>query len=216
MASAEDRRMVLRGLAAVAFTVGSGARMRALSFIVSKANGPRYADAAKAQVGVTIGYDPTWTAIAYPGGDVPRTTGVCADVVIRAGRDGLGLDLQQLIHEDMEKNFDAYPARKAWGSHKPDANIDHRRVLNLQAYFARARARLWEPKGAVAGDAFPLPLQVGDTVTWMLDARLPHIGIVVSGGPIAQVVHNIGRGAEQTPISAFSLHRAAGHYRWPA
>jgi uncharacterized protein YijF (DUF1287 family) len=28
-------------------------------------------------------------------------------------------------------------------------------------------------------------------------------------------VHNIGRGAEESPIEAFFTHRAAGHYRWP-
>jgi len=215
MGKSEDRRKVLRGLAAIALAANPSARIMAAT-ITPKTKPQRYADAARAQVGVTLGYDPTWTHIPYPNGDVPRSTGVCADVVIRAGRDGLGLDLQQLIHEDMMKAFDAYPARKAWGSRRPDANIDHRRVLNLQTYFARAGARLWEPKVAVAGDAFPLPLEFGDTVTWLLDARLPHIGIVVEASPKAQVVHNIGRGAELTPIGAFSPHRAAGHYRWPA
>jgi uncharacterized protein YijF (DUF1287 family) len=28
-------------------------------------------------------------------------------------------------------------------------------------------------------------------------------------------VHNIGRGAEETPIEAFHLERAVAHYRWP-
>jgi hypothetical protein len=167
-------------------------------------------------LGVTVGYDPTWTHLAYPGGDVPRSTGVCADVVIRAARDGLGLDLQKLVHEDMLKDFDAYPARKAWGSRKPDANIDHRRVLNLEAYWARAGAQLWAAKSPTPGDGFPKPIEVGDIVTWLLDARLPHVGIVVSGRSQTNVVHNIGRGAEESPLEAFSLHRAAGHYRWPA
>lgn len=216
MREPEDRRRILRGLAAVAFAASSRAGFASNSTDTIKTKGQRYAEAAQGQVGVTLGYDPTWTHLAYPGGDVPRATGVCADVVVRAGRDGLGLDLQQLLHEDMVKDFDTYPARKAWGSRKPDANIDHRRVLNLQTYFARTGARVWEPKSAVAGDAFPQPLEIGDSVTWLLDARLPHIGVVVIASPNAQVVHNIGRGAEQTPIAAFSLHRAAGHFRWPA
>jgi uncharacterized protein len=113
---------------------------------------------------------------------VPRSTGVCADVVIRAARDGLGLDLQKLVHEDMVKHFDAYPARKAWGSRKPDANIDHRRVLNLETYWTRAGARLWAADAPTPGDAFPKPIEVGDILTWLLDARLPHVGIVVSAG----------------------------------
>lgn len=180
-------------------------------------SGQKLAAAARAQVGVTTGYDPTWTHIAYPNGDVPRSTGVCADVIIRAARDALSLDLQQLVHEDMVRNFDAYPARKAWGSRKPDTNIDHRRVLNLEAYFTRAGARLWASTAPTPGDQFPPPLEPGDIVTWMLDARLPHIGIIASAPPSgATAVHNIGRGAEESPLAAFQPHRAVAHYRWPA
>jgi uncharacterized protein YijF (DUF1287 family) len=190
--------------------------------------GERLAAAARVQVGVTTSYDPAWTSIPYPDGDVPRNTGVCADVVIRAARDGLGLDLQRLVHEDMMKHFNAYPARKAWGQTRPDANIDHRRVLNLQAYFQRAGAQLWVATGPVPGDAFPRPLAVGDTLTWILDSGQPHIGIVVAV-PVSSragttnahetsphVVHNIGRGAEESLLAAFWPHHAFGHYRWPA
>jgi len=181
----------------------------------ASSSGQRLADAARAQLGVTTGYDPTWTALSYPGGDVPRSTGVCADVVIRAARDGLGLDLQKLVHEDMMAHFDAYPAHKAWGSRKPDTNIDHRRVLNLETYWTRAGARLWAADAPTPGNSFPKPIAVGDILTWLLDARLPHIGIVVSTGLQTRVVHNIGRGVEESPLEALSLHRAAGHYRWP-
>jgi uncharacterized protein YijF (DUF1287 family) len=61
-------------------------------------SGRRLADAARAQLGVTRTYDPSWVLLKYPGGDVDRSKGVCADVVIRAARDGLGLDLQMLVH----------------------------------------------------------------------------------------------------------------------
>ena len=115
----------------------------------------------------------------------------------------------------MVKKFDVYPARKAWGSRGPDANIDHRRVLNLEAYWTRAGARLWAADVPTAGDGFPRPIDVGDLVTWLLDARLPHVGVVVSGGQNPQVVHNIGRGVEQSFLADFSLHRAMVHYRWP-
>lgn len=200
------RRDFLGGLAAL---MASGAAHAAAT------SGQRLADAARAQVGVTTGYDPAWTKLSYPNGDVPRNTGVCADVVIRAARDGLGLDLQKLVHEDMMHNFDAYPARKAWGSRVPDTNIDHRRVLNLETYWTRAGARLWAAESATPGDGFPKPIGIGDIVTWLLDARLPHVGIVVTERPQLQVVHNIGRGAEQSPLTDFFAHRAAGHYRWP-
>jgi hypothetical protein len=180
-------------------------------------NGQRLAAAARAQIGVTTSYDPTWAALPYPNGDVPRSTGVCADVVIRAARDGLGLDLQKLVHEDIVKNFDAYPARKAWGQKRPDANIDHRRVLNLQTYFQRAGAQLWAAAKPVAGDGFPPPLEEGDIISWILYSGQPHIGMVAGVSPSAgvQIVHNIGRGAEQTPLAAFGPNHAVGHYRWP-
>jgi len=143
--------------------------------------------------------------------------------VIRAARDGLGLDLQKLLHEDMLAHFDAYPARRTWRSSHPDTNIDHRRVLNLETYFQRKGACLWHTNHPVPGDEFPAPLQIGDVLTWLLDARLPHIGVMVGTsrtGMVAKnaeclIVHNIGRGAEQSVLGEFHPHRAIGHYRWP-
>ena len=180
--------------------------------------GQKLALAARAQVGVTTGYDPAWTAIPYPNGDVPRTTGVCADVIVRAARDGLGQDLQRLVHEDISAHFADYPARRAWRQQRPDANIDHRRVLVLEAFFTRGGARLWAGSGQVAGDGFPPPLAEGDILSWLLGGRLPHIGIVVSVGaltPLSRVVHNIGRGVEESALAGFAGERAVGHYRWP-
>ena len=206
-----DRRSFLRVLAAASFI--STPTIRA-----ELTMGQRLARAASAQVGVTNGYDPSWAKLRYPGGDVPRNTGVCADVVIRAARDALGLDLQQLVHEDMSEHFAAYPAHRIWGSTQPDSNIDHRRVLNLECFFQRSGARLWKASGLVAGDAFPASLAVGDIVTWLLDARLPHIAIVVTTAGTttgSRVVHNIGRGAEDSWLSEFRPHRAVAHYRWP-
>lgn len=204
-----NRRQAILGISAVALS----------SLRSALADGPdpgiKLAKAARAQVGVTTGYDPRWIHLAYPGGDPPRSTGVCADVIIRAGRDALGLDLQKLVHEDMQAAFDQYPARKVWGSREPDTNIDHRRVLNLGAYWRRTGCCLWTAKQPTAGDAFPIPFAVGDIVTWMLDARLPHVGIIVQTGSSPAVVHNIGNGAEETYLSAFHNHRAAGHFRWP-
>ena len=70
--------------------------------------GARVVVAARQQIGVTKEYDPAYTAIKYPGGDVPLQTGVCSDVVVRALRQ-VGIDLQKEIHEDMRKDFSAYP-----------------------------------------------------------------------------------------------------------
>src|SRR5205823_14847572 len=104
-------------------------------------SGVQLAAAAGRQVGVTTIYDPSYVQLRYPGGDVPKERGVCADVIVRAFRD-LGVDLQRELHEDMRANFRAYPGM--WGLAAPDANIDHRRVPNLMTFLSgaeRARAR---------------------------------------------------------------------------
>ena len=152
------------------FVAGSAALCLAIPtrVFVFATLGQRLAQAARAQIGVTRGYDPNYTRVAYPNGDVPRSTGVCADVILRAARDGLGLDLQKLVHEDMLRAFDAYPSRRTWGNRAPDTNIDHRRVLNLETYFERDHSRLWIASAPTHGDAFPRPLEIGDILTLSL------------------------------------------------
>ncbi len=162
-------------------------------------------EAAAAQVGVTVLYDPAYSRIAYPGGDVPLQRGVCTDVVIRAYR-GIGVDLQQRVHEDMRANWAAYP--KLWGLRGPDRNIDHRRVPNLATFFAR-HGRSLKPSQSDATVYAP-----GDIVTWMLPGNLPHIGLVTAqrrnGRPL--IVHNIGAGA-QIEDMLFD-YPITGHYRY--
>jgi uncharacterized protein YijF (DUF1287 family) len=141
-------------------------------------------------------------------GDVPANVGVCTDVVIRSYRK-LGMDLQQLVHEDMKANFSLYPSAKLWGLKKPDANIDHRRVQNLQVFFTRKGKS--PPVSRESRDYAP-----GDIVTWMVSGRLPHIGIVSSqksplGGRL-MVVHNIGYG--QVLEDALFSYPITGHYRY--
>lgn len=159
---------------------------------------------AKSQVGKTRGYDPSYRSLAYPNGDVPLETGVCSDVVIRAFRRA-GIDLQVLVHEDMKRNFGAYP--KSWGMRAPDKNIDHRRVPNLATFFRRkGHALSVTQRGA---DYKP-----GDIVTWKLSSDVPHIGIVsdVRRGDHYLMVHNIGGGAQIEDV-LFS-YEVTGHYRW--
>lgn len=146
--------------------------------------------AALAQTTKAVRYDGTYRRIAYPGGDVPPDTGVCTDVLIRAYR-AAGVDLQLRVHEDMTRSFSAYP--RLWGLTRPDSNIDHRRVPNLQAYFRRRGV-----EREVTND--PSDYLPGDVVTWMLPGNLPHIGLVTGqrspGGERPLIVHNIGNGPE--------------------
>jgi uncharacterized protein YijF (DUF1287 family) len=159
--------------------------------------------AARAQVGVTVIYDSRYASLAYPGGDVPIARGVCADVVVRALR-RQGIDLQRLVHEDMRRHFAAYP--RTWGLRGPDANIDHRRVPNLETFLRR---RGFELRGA--------DFRAGDIVSWRLPGNLPHIGIVSdrkagdgSGRPL--VIHNVGHGAREEDV--LLAWPQSGHFRW--
>jgi uncharacterized protein len=165
----------------------------------------RLTTAAREQVGVTTTYDPAYVTLDFPGGDLPRDRGVCTDVVIRALRDGWGIDLQLAVNRDMKADFGAYPG--LWGLTRTDRNIDHRRVPNLQTLFARIGAAL-----PLADD--PTPYLPGDIVTWTLPGNLAHIGIVsdkLGGDGTPLILHNIGRGAQEEDI--LFAYPITGHYR---
>ncbi|KAF1080054.1 MAG: Uncharacterized protein YijF [Candidatus Rifleibacterium amylolyticum] len=155
-----------------------------------------------------VRYDGSYRKIAYPGGDVPDNIGVCTDVIVRSYR-ALGIDLQKEVHEDMRRHFSLYP--KKWGLKRPDTNIDHRRVPNLQTYFARHGQQV---EVSSAADNY----RPGDLVTWMLPGNLPHIGIVTdrrsADGLRPLIVHNIGAGTVLEDM-LFS-YKITGHYRYPA
>jgi uncharacterized protein len=175
------------------------------SLAQASAKGDQLAKAAMERTAHTVRYDGRYLTIAYPGGDVPDTMGVCTDVVIRAYRK-LGIDLQVRVHQDMKADFSAYPA--LWGLSRPDRNIDHRRVPNLQTFFQRQGAQIDDDNTASA-------LQAGDVLTWMLPGNLPHTGIVVapaSADRPARIVHNIGYGPQETTIP--SGWKRTGHYRY--
>ncbi len=161
--------------------------------------------AARKQIGKTTSYDPAYRGIPYPNGDVPLAIGVCSDVVVRAFR-GAGLDLQKSVHEDMTRNFGAYP--KNWGLNKPDSNIDHRRVPNLQTFLDRKGCKL--PITDTPGSYHP-----ADIVVWRLENNLLHIGIVSDRSnkqSIPLIIHNIGAGAQEEDL--LFRNKIIAHYRW--
>lgn len=162
--------------------------------------------AALGQIGVTTSYDPGYARLSYPGGDVPIDRGVCSDVIIRAMR-AVDVDLQVELQRDMRDHFAAYPS--LWGLKRPDSNIDHRRVPNLETWFARKGKSL--PATNAPADYLP-----GDFVSWRLDDGLPHIGIVAAQRSADQlrplIIHNIGAGVRaEDLLFAWPI---SGHYRW--
>lgn len=156
-----------------------------------------------------IRYDGSYIPISYPMGDVPSNIGACTDTLIRSYR-RLGIDLQQLVHEDISRAFNAYPNLPKWGLSGPDTNIDHRRVHNLKVFFSRHGRRL-----PVTNN--PADYRPGDIVTWHLHGDQEHIGLVVNRRSPEDprrhmIVHNIAKGDRMEDV----LFRMpiTGHYRY--
>jgi len=165
----------------------------------SSISSPIYKTAIKFSNEKTWWYDAAYYKITYPNGDVP-SGGACSDVVIRVLREN-GMDLQELIHEDMLAHFDEYPHK--WGLTSTDANIDHRRVPNIMKYFERmGYSQSITDKYA---DYKP-----GDIVCWNLRPTTTHIGIVIdsAGG----IYHNMGPKAKISKDFLFN-YNIIGHYR---
>jgi len=160
-----------------------------------------------AQTRITTSYTQKYYSISYPNGDVPKSTGACTDVVIRAFR-AAGVDLQKMVHEDMKANFSKYP--KKWGLRRTDTNIDHRRVPNLRRFFTRKGKSLAITR---AGSSF----RPGDVVSWDLNGRgLTHIGVVSNiwnkHDKRYLIIHNIGGGTELE--DRLFEWKITGHYRY--
>ena len=174
-----------------------------ISFEISAFQNNKLVTDARSQIWKTLYYDPSYTQLKYPMGDVPIVKGVCTDVVVRALRHQ-NIDLQQRIHEDMKANFKKYPQK--WGLKGTDKNIDHRRVPNIMTYFQR--------QGYYVNDQ---KYRAGDIVTWDLGKGLTHIGIIsdkttmMTNTPL--VIHNIGYGARENDI--LYEYKIIGHYRLP-
>lgn len=176
--------------------------------IVTNSFQEKLAAAAISIIDPDIIYTPDYVSIKYPNGDVPPKTGVCTDVVIRAFRK-VGIDLQKEVHQDMVKNFKLYPNIKKWGLHKTDTNIDHRRVPNLEVFFSRKGQKL-----AITDMASDY--KTGEIVTWMINGKLPHIGIITNkkspDGKRLMIVHNVGSG--QVLEDCLFSYEIVGHFSY--
>jgi uncharacterized protein len=153
-------------------------------------------------------YTPDYVKLKYPNGDVPTKTGVCTDVIIRAYRK-LNIDLQKEVHEDMAANFTKYPNLKKWGLKTTDKNIDHRRVPNLEIFFGRKGKTLSITQNAN-------DYKTGEIVTWMINDKLPHIGIIThlksKDGKRNLIVHNVGNG--QVLEDCLFSYTIVGHFQY--
>lgn len=128
----------------------------------------------------------------FQGGYPPEGKGACTDVVWRAFQSA-GLDLKQMLDQDIKSSPQAYGATGA----QPDPNIDFRRVGNLQIFFQRHGQEL--TTAIVPGDAANLSnWQAGDIVVF--GAPLEHIGIISdqrSRNGVPLMIHNSGPQASE-------------------
>ncbi len=166
----------------------------------------RLAAAAEERAHHHVIYDGSGYPMAYPMGDVPADRGTCTDEVVRAYR-LVGVDLQQLVHEDMVRDFAAYPRKYHLSA--PDPNIDHRRVYNLQAFFNRNADVL--PITNAGKDYKP-----GEVIIWDLDNFQLHIGLVTRKWSKKHlrplVMHNISSGPHVE--DKLFEYKIIGHYRF--
>lgn len=168
----------------------------------------KLSNAAISIIDPEVVYTPDYVKLKYPNGDVPPKTGVCTDVIIRAYRK-LNIDLQKEVHEDMVAHFNKYPNLKKWGLKTTDKNIDHRRVPNLEVFFGRKGKKLAITQNAA-------DYKTGEIITWMINDKLPHIGIVThlksEDGKRNLIIHNVGGG--QVLEDCLFSYTIVGHYKY--
>lgn len=160
---------------------------------------------SRAQIGAV--YDSSYVQIFYPGGDVPSDRGACSDVVVRALRHA-GVDLQQLIHEDMLRAPTEYPQPAA--TSEPDPNIDHRRCLNQIRFFSRHGQTLTTEVSEATRDQW----QPGDFVYWRQPGNRQHVGVLTdrtNAKSLPLVIHNGSVCIEQDCLTDWEI---IGHFRY--
>lgn len=141
--------------------------------------------------------NPRYGSRYYAGGTPNDGYGVCTDVISYAFA-AAGYSLKDMVNDDIIRNQELY------GIDIPDANIDYRRVDNLQIYFQRHATEL----SSLCED--PKEWQPGDIVVYR-----QHIGICSDrrnsqGYPL--LIHFDAWG----PRERDELHNSTiiAHYRW--
>lgn len=142
-------------------------------------------------------YDDGYFAGGYP----PEGRGVCADVIWRA-LEAAGYDFKAMVDEDIAKNPSAYPLQDGL----PDANIDFRRVVNLQVWFERNGESLTLDAEEIGA------WQPGDFVFYEGHTAIVSDRRNSAGQP--WIIHHTGHGAFEE--DALTYRPIIGHYRWKA
>lgn len=173
--------------------------MAELSGLAPTSAGSKIVAHARQQLTWGTVYDPSYVRISYPNGDVPRSQGVCTDVVVRAFR-AAGIDLQKLVYE-----------HRRTSNQPTDRNIDHRRCPNLVDFFRAYGLTLTTKVGRETLTSW----KPGDVVFWKLDNGRDHVGIVTDrrdAFEVPHVIHNLSTPLEEPLLTRWKI---VGHYRYP-
>lgn len=141
---------------------------------------------------------PQYKSVYYAGGYPDDEYGVCTDVVAFALK-GAGYDLMELVDTDIRANPSLYDVET------PDANIDFRRVKNLEVWFRRHAKSLTTDVKDLA------EWQGGDIVIFK-----DHIGIVSdkrnrNGVPF--LIHHYSPVQASYEEDVLENYQVIGHYR---
>ena len=161
--------------------------------------------------------------LTYPFGDFKKSIGVCTDIIIRALRPSLGVDLQSLLHEDILLNPARYK-KEPNNIKKANSNIDHRRTRNLKTWLDHYAIKLSNKVPKTKKDSKILKdWKAGDIV--LMDTGVDngtiydHIGIVsdtMVEGNIRPAVINLwttGYELEEMDLLDGEYPLIVGHYR---
>lgn len=91
-----------------------------------------------------------------------------ADLILKSYRFGLGLDVKELLFEDMSNAFTQYP--QLWYESGVNKELDATRVPNIQRFFQRS-----------GEDFSQSEIEIGDVIFWTLPDGNAHASIIVPG-----------------------------------
>lgn len=138
----------------------------------------------------------------YENGYPPDDEGVCTDVIWRAFKYA-GYSLRDMVDQDIKRNPEDYPNIKV-----RDANIDFRRVINLQVFFEKYAIKLTNDYNEIE------EWQPGDIVIF---GEHEHIGIISdkrNKKGISYVIHNGNQLNREEDY--LKRDKVTGHYRFDA
>ncbi len=144
----------------------------------------------------------------YEGGYPPDSEGVCTDVIWR-GLAGAGINLKELMDQDIKEHPSLYPRVEG----NPDPHIDFRRVPNQHVFFQRFAESLTTE--FIPNDPENLAeWQPGDIVIYL--EGTDHAGIISdkrAKDGVPYLIHNTPPFASEINLTSYK-NPIVGHYRW--